>query len=65
MISKRKMVASVAVLSAEGMILASVQIGEGTGDRWARTPGGSDLFRLSSFRAERVAPTRDQIDPSG
>jgi hypothetical protein len=42
--------------------LAAVEmVGSGDGTFLARTPGGSTVFRLSSFRVDRVTPAADSI----
>lgn len=48
---------------ADGQVLAEVTIGEGTGERWARTSGDEYLYRVSTFRADRVAPPREDVEP--
>jgi hypothetical protein len=53
--------ATVSALSASGEVLAEVTFGAGDGDRWARTSRSPDVYRVSSFRAQRVAPTRDSV----
>jgi hypothetical protein len=42
-----------------GELLAEVTIGSGSGDRWARTSTDDYLYRVSSFRAGRIAPAQD------
>lgn len=51
------------VRSADGDALATVTLGEGEGDRWARTARDTFLYRVSSFRAGRVAPSREDVTP--
>ncbi|MDX1645997.1 MAG: DUF4340 domain-containing protein [Longimicrobiales bacterium] len=48
---------------AEGRTLAEVSIGEGEGTRWARTPTDPYLYEVSTFRADRLAPPRDDMEP--
>jgi len=45
--------------SDTGEVLAEITIGSGSGDRWARTVTADYLYRVSSFRVGRVAPTRE------
>jgi hypothetical protein len=45
--------------SEAGEVLAEITIGSGTGDRWARTSTDDYLYRVSSFRAGRVAPSEE------
>lgn len=45
-----------------GQVLAEVTIGEGTGERWARTSGDEYVYRVSTFRADRVAPPREDVE---
>jgi hypothetical protein len=52
-------------LSDGGEILAEITVGEGTGQRWARTASDEYLYRVSSFRADRVAPPREDVVPGG
>lgn len=47
---------------ADGQVLAEVTIGEGTGERWARTSGDEYVYRVSTFRADRVAPPREDVE---
>lgn len=49
--------------SADGEALARVTIGSGEGERWARTPGDSIVYRLSTFRVGRLAPTLEEVRP--
>ena len=49
--------------STEGDVLAGVTIGSGEGERWVRTTGGDIVYRLSTFRVGRVAPTREAVEP--
>lgn len=51
--------------SAGGAVLATVTLGRGDGDRWARVAGDDVTYRLSSFRAERIAPSRDEVVSGG
>jgi len=49
--------------SADGEALATVRLGDGEGDRWARTARADFLYSVSSFRADRVAPSREDVTP--
>lgn len=49
--------------SPAGEDLVAVRLGEGEGDRWGRTSSDDVLYRVSSFRADRVAPTREAVAP--
>jgi hypothetical protein len=40
-----------------GQMLAEITVGSGEADRWARTSSDDYLYRISSFRAGRIAPT--------
>lgn len=51
--------------SGGGEMLAEITVGEGTGERWARTASDEYLYRVSSFRADRVAPPREDVVPGG
>lgn len=51
-------------LSADGELLAEVTVGEGTGERWARSGRDDYVYRVSTFRADRVAPPREDLQPS-
>jgi len=44
-------------------LLAEVTIGQGSGNRWARSRGDPYLYEVSAFRADRVAPPREEIEP--
>ncbi len=57
--------AATTAISAEGVVLAEVRFGDGTGDRWARSSESEWLYRVSSFRANRVAPEREAVTPGG
>lgn len=48
-----------------GALLAEITIGEGDTDRWARTASDDYLYRVSAFRADRVAPTRERLEGGG
>jgi hypothetical protein len=49
--------------SDAGNVLARVTFGSGTGDRWAMTAGDSIRYRIASFRANLIAPTRELTTP--
>ena len=49
--------------SGSGEVLADITIGSGSADRWARTPTDDYVYRISSFRVGRVAPTREDAEP--
>ncbi len=49
--------------SMDGDVLAEVTIGSGEGERWTRTVGVDIVYRLSTFRVGRIAPTRDAVEP--
>ena len=51
--------------SAAGDVLSEVTIGTGEGERWARAAGDSVVYRLSTFRVGRLAPTLDEIRSGG
>jgi len=44
-----------------GAMLAEITIGSGEGNRWARTNTDDYLYQVSSFRADRVAPSREDV----
>jgi hypothetical protein len=52
-------------LSGEGELLAEITVGEGTGERWARTASDEYLYRVSTFRADRVAPPLEDVVAGG
>lgn len=45
--------------------LGTVTLSEGSGDRAARARGNPTVYRLPSFRVDRIAPTREQLEPPG
>lgn len=51
--------------SESGDVLGVITVGEGEGDRWARTTTDEYVYRVSSFRAGRIAPAREAVEPSG
>jgi hypothetical protein len=51
-------------LDADGNVLAAVTIGTGTSERWARASGDAVIYRLASFRIDRITPTRERMEPS-
>jgi hypothetical protein len=51
--------------SDSGDMLAEIRIGAGQADRWARTVTDEYIYRVSSFRAGRVAPARETVLPEG
>lgn len=57
--------ASIVAASADGAVLATVALGSGDSERWARAEGDSITFRLTSFRVDRLVPNRDRMEPSG
>lgn len=50
---------------ASGALLSEIVVGDGETDRWARTVGDDALYRLSSFRAGRLAPSRAEVAGEG
>lgn len=46
---------------ADGSVLAEITVGEGTGERWARSASDDYVYRVSTFRADRVAPPREDV----
>lgn len=56
---------SVVATSADGTPLASVELGSGDNERWATRVGDSTLYRLGSYRVDRLAPLRERLVPSG
>ncbi len=48
--------------SATGEVLAEITIGAGDADRWARSTTDDYIYRVSSFRAGRVAPARESAE---
>jgi hypothetical protein len=49
-------------ITADGEVLVAVTLGAGEGDRWARSSTSQYLYRVSSFRAGRVAPARESVE---
>lgn len=56
---------SVVAMSGDGTILAAVELGSGEGERWVRRSGDDVIYRLGSYRIDRVAPTRERLEPGG
>lgn len=54
---------STRALNADGELLAEITVGEGTGERWARSGGDDYVYRVSTFRADRLAPPREDLQP--
>ncbi len=52
---------SLRLLDAEGAVLAEITIGQGERDRWARSAGDETVYRLPSFRIDRIFPTRERM----
>lgn len=48
-----------------GEILADVRIGSGEADRWGRVPSDSAIYRLPSFRVDRITPERSAVVGEG
>ena len=57
--------ATTRALSSSGEVLAEITIGAGSVDRWARTASDEYLYRVSSFRADRVAPPLASVRGGG
>jgi hypothetical protein len=49
--------------SAPDELMVEVTIGEGSGERWARSTTDDYVYRVSTFRADRVAPPRENVEP--
>lgn len=56
---------TVTAVGSTGDTLGVVTVSEGAGDRAARARGNPTVFRLPSFRVDRVAPPLDQLEPPG
>ncbi|MEJ2206070.1 MAG: DUF4340 domain-containing protein [Gemmatimonadota bacterium] len=56
---------SIVATSADGALLASIELGSGDNERWAMRVGDTVLYRLGSYRVDRVAPPRERLVPSG
>jgi hypothetical protein len=41
-----------------------VTIGSGTSERWVKASGDDVIYRLASFRIDRITPTRERMEPS-
>ena len=50
---------------AGGGLLARVTMAAGSGERWARTDRDDYLYRVTTFRADRVAPPREEVVGGG
>jgi hypothetical protein len=48
---------------ASGNVVAEVTIGSGESDRWARASGDDVIYRIGSFRVNRITPTRESMEP--
>lgn len=57
--------ATTRAFSENGDLLGVITVGAGEGDRWARTTTDEYVYRVSSFRAGRIAPAREDVEPSG
>lgn len=55
----------VARASEGGATVVDLELGSGTGDRWARSAGGAVVYRIASYRLDRILPPRDRIEGSG
>jgi len=49
--------------SEAGDVLARVTFGSGSGERWAMAAGDSIRYRIASFRANLISPTRELVTP--
>ena len=47
-----------------GNVLALVTIGTGDSDRWARSSGDEVIYRIGSYRVDRIAPQLESVEPS-
>lgn len=48
-------------LDASGATLIEITVGRGEADRWARISSDDYLYRVSAFRAERLAPDEEML----
>ncbi|MDA0312060.1 MAG: DUF4340 domain-containing protein [Gemmatimonadetes bacterium] len=46
-----------------GAVLAELHVGAGEGDRWVRAAGDDTVYRLASFRMDRLFPRRETVLP--
>ena len=56
--------ASTTLYDADGAVLVEITFGSGESDRWARTSGDDVLYRVGSYRVNRLAPARETAEPS-
>jgi len=54
---------SLLAYDAGGAVLAELHVGAGGGDRWARAAGDDTVYRLASFRVDRLFPRRETAVP--
>jgi hypothetical protein len=54
---------SVVAVAADGTTLASIELGSGEGERWVRRLGDAVIYRMGSYRIDRVAPVRERLEP--
>jgi Domain of unknown function (DUF4340) len=53
---------SIQAFDSGGAVLAEIRLGSGEGDRWARTAGDDVLYKLPSWRIDRVAPEPEKLE---
>ncbi|MGY8798803.1 MAG: DUF4340 domain-containing protein [Longimicrobiales bacterium] len=56
------------VMNSAGQVLAVLTVGAGEADHWARVEGDDTVYRLPTFRVDRLFPLLDRVipdEPSG
>ena len=56
------------VMNSDGQVLAVLTVGAGEADHWARVEGDDTVYRLPTFRVDRLFPLLDRVipdEPSG
>ncbi len=56
---------SVIALGQAGDTLFAVELGSGEGDRWARVPGDSIVYKVPAYRVSRLLPERETVEGGG
>lgn len=56
---------AVRAIDQGGAVRLALEIGSGEGDRWVRAEGDSIIYRIASWRANRIFPDRETVAGGG
>ena len=56
---------TIRAMDQEGNVFFRLQMGSGEGDQWLRVDGDSIIYRVGSWRGNRLIPSLEQVEGGG